>query len=787
MPGILIFVFIALLLFGIFIILGFRALQNQPRAPSWPLETPTIPERTHRDQGTNFPQRTVDDFDSSSPTPGPEIDQTTTQKAPPEVSKSPQGNVLLWAGMQSPLTVQGYTINDPFTYWSNGQASPDEASCLDITLPSGQPSNPNTAALPYWPRYSQITPDQRARYLSWLSTGKDRDLDEIGYAFLYFYGLERRALIETEDIDQIVHEVRRLLDRYRTSHSFNTYLEDFLGYLAAKHLDSLTRDDLTTYFPDLAELNKSCTVVALAWFAQKGTPIPWQLAYSVARHFSGTSIPSTVKEEISYLETLFQTRYLSMFENGLSVVPAKNPYKLDYHPANPSLLSSPPDTTIVPCSIPYPLRRKRQFNDLFALWERCILDLRPSLNQLSKNEGTITWQVYANLPEELRTTVPHPDQEVWDRIFEEQNEEKPWALVPLPSLAGVIGIEKRKRLTRVQSQNLSWTVHDAGYLILPDVRHAGYSYRWDETLVLLPLPATERADQNSAFSSCALMLELGLGIAASDGHIDPDERTYLRTFYGETFSLSPFEHQCLEALEDLYIHTPPSLTRLGKRLKEGLDPDTRLLVAQFLVEMATADGTVDLKEKKNLNKIFKAMGIEEGYLHWLLTHVENPDPADVPVTVQSETMPVRGEPLPPLPVEISPSFTIDRGAVARIMDETREVSEILGEVFTKEETEPGEFVFEGEEDLEEPEAQITSPSDHDGIEGLQPRYVPVLEELLVTEVWTRDEFVHLVQCHHCMPQATIEAINVWSEEHLGDFLLEDDQDMVVVNQSLITR
>lgn len=690
--------------------------------------------------------------------------------------------------MQSPLTVQGYTINDPFTYWSNGQVSPDEASCLDITLPSGQPYSPNTPPLPYWPRYSQITPDQRARYLSWLSTGKDRDLDEIGYAFLYFYGLEKRALIEKKDIDQIIHEVRRLLDRYRTSHSFNTYLGNFLGFLAARQMDTLTRDDLTIYFPDLAELNESCTVVALAWFAQKGTPIPWQLAYSVARHFSGSSIPSKIKKEIPYLETLFQKRYHSVLGNGLSVVPAKNPYKLDYHPASPSLLSLTSNAMIIPCSIPYPLRRKKQFNDLFTLWKKCIQDLRPFINQISKNEGTITWQAYIHLPEELRTAIPHPDQDTWNHIFEEHKEEKPWTFVPLSSLAGVIGIEKRNRLTKVQSRNLTQTAHDTGYLILPDVRHAGYSYRWDETFVLLPLPATEKTDLNSAFSSYALMLELGFGIAASDGHIDYDERAYLRTYYEKKFTFSPFERQCLEALEDLYIHTPPSLTRLGKRLKEGLDPDTRLSVAQFLVEIATTDGTVDPKEKKNLNKIFKAMEIEEGYLHWLLTHAKSVDPADVPVAVRSGTMPVRGETLPPPPIiETSPSFIIDRKAVARIMDETREVSEILGEVFTKEETEPGEFVFGGEEDLEEPEAQITPPSDHDGLEGLQPRYVPVLEELLATKVWTRDEFVHLVQCHHCMPQATIEAINVWSEEHLGDFILEEIQDSVVVDSSLITR
>ena len=39
-----------------------------------------------------------------------------------------------------------------------------------------------------------MTPGQRGNYLSWLASGKQGQLDDIGYAFVYFYGLERRFL-----------------------------------------------------------------------------------------------------------------------------------------------------------------------------------------------------------------------------------------------------------------------------------------------------------------------------------------------------------------------------------------------------------------------------------------------------------------------------------------------------------------------------------------------------------------------------------------------------------------
>lgn len=691
--------------------------------------------------------------------------------------------------MQTSITVHGYTIVDPLTYWSQGSISPDEASCLDMALPVGQPYSPDTPLLPYWPCYSQISPDQRARYLSWLSGGKNRDLDEIGYVFLYFYGLERRALIDGKDYDLIVPEVHRLLNRYRNSSSFDSYLGGFLAYLAAQRLETLTEDNLRAYFPEMAKLNDLGTMVALAWFAQNKMSLPWDLAYSVARNFSGISVPSVVKKEISYLEDLFHTRYNLLFEGGLSVVPAKNPYRLEYRPASPSLLSSffsnRAGSTIAPCPIPNPLGRKKQFSGLFSLWETSLRDVQPFLNQLAKTEGSITWQAYSRLPEELRMAIPHPDQKAWDRLFSEHNEGVDWAFVPASSLAQVIKLEKRDCLTPAQSRDLSQTVYDSGYLLLPDLHHAGNSYRWDDNLVLIPLSLGKGEALSPSFPSYALMLELGIGIAAADGLITPEELAHLRTFFKDNFTLAPFECLCLEALECLYTQNPPSLTRLGRRLKEGLDPDTRLTVAQFLVGMAAVDGILDPKEEKNLKRVFKAMDIEEEYVQCLLTRAEAIVLADSPFVVRRGTAVAGGETLPPpAAAATSTAFVVDERAVARILSETREVSEILGEVFAKEETNTGDFVLDVESAIDKSGPQEVIPLDHD-TGRLQPRYVPVLEELLTTDLWTKEEFVHLVQCHHCMPQATIEAINTWAETEFGDFLLEDDHDSVRVHRDLV--
>jgi len=39
----------------------------------------------------------------------------------------------------------------------------------------------------------------------------------------------------------------------------------------------------------------------------------------------------------------------------------------------------------------------------------------------------------------------------------------------------------------------------------------------------------------------------------------------------------------------------------------------------------------------------------------------------------------------------------------------------------------------------------------------------------------------LVRKHNLMPQAAFDDINSWADEELGDFLLEDHEDRIIIN------
>ena len=92
--------------------------------------------------------------------------------------------------------------------------------------------------LPYFPSYSQMLPVQRALYLRWLS---DTSMEiEIGYVFVYYYGLERQLI--TGNFERAVEEILIL----RTTHknpSFQSYSASALIHscLLRKRIDVLQK------------------------------------------------------------------------------------------------------------------------------------------------------------------------------------------------------------------------------------------------------------------------------------------------------------------------------------------------------------------------------------------------------------------------------------------------------------------------------------------------------------------------------------------------------------------
>jgi len=114
----------------------------------------------------------------------------------------------------------------------------DDPSTIFLKLPIKKPARPDSIErLGYYPSYAGLGPEQRWIYLNWLQD-VTKEVD-IGYVFIYYYGLERHLL--TGKFGRAFDEILKLR-RYHRNKSFLAYSESSLvnSSLLMKRPDKLT-------------------------------------------------------------------------------------------------------------------------------------------------------------------------------------------------------------------------------------------------------------------------------------------------------------------------------------------------------------------------------------------------------------------------------------------------------------------------------------------------------------------------------------------------------------------
>ncbi len=716
--------------------------------------------------------------------------KTTTEKP---ISSNSSG--MTWTGNVREIKIHNYNIPDPLIYWTSNTTENVEASCINLNYPIGKPIDEPKGALGYWPRYSSISPNQRANYLEWLSSGRNSELNDIGYAFLFFYGLENRAIIEKMDIPIIIQEVNSLLKNYPISRSFYSYLSSFLAYVAVQQMTRISEDNISQYFPSFIDLSYDQVIVALSWHINHDKAIQWELAYSLAN-----AIPETPKSVVTHklptqFKQLFETKFKTKYPEGFKIEPSKRKFKFEYRPASPSLLPYSQNYSMVnqiePVEINNPLGKKSQFKDILSIWADTIEELRPAARKINKGEQVLTSKAYQALPDSLKQELDHPEKTRWDQVIAKFKNENDSIIVPINSLAELISIEKREKLTPTQSKLLFSTARDVGYILIPDHRITGTPYRWDDSVALFPSP-DKRTFTSDSYPAVAFILELGMSIALADGIFSPDEQDHLDRFIFGSFELSPLDVTCLKQYQQILIQNPPSLERLGKRLKEHLSDDNKLTVAKFLKDMASADGILDPNEYQALNKIYKAIGLEKDDIQLLFPSDLTSKPGEQPIQI-SHSSPVRAGETIVQPTPIEPSFTLDPEQLNKKFRDTQGIQKILNSLMGSED----ENSDNSEENIVIPETKMPNecestkiqriPSENN-LSGLPPKYTIFLQDLLSQNEFTKTEFQNVSRNYGLMANGTIDDINTWSDENYGDYLLEvQDEDLVLINSEIRTK
>jgi Tellurite resistance protein TerB. len=695
---------------------------------------------------------------------------------------------LRWIPANESVQIQGYQIPSGMIYVSDGETAIAEASTINTRLPIGQAGRAINTRLNYYPQYVWLSPDQRAAYLEWIAAGrKDANPEsrELGYVFLFFYGLERRLLVEKAQEQEVVAEIVRLLHHYgpytrsRSLQSYTSQLIHFWGWQQG-----------VEYYEQLLEWMKSLPVsllgadelsIVLASYFQRNKQLIPELAYELAsRNFEArrSVVVSRVNTEF---RSLFSKRYLEHFPSGLSLSQSKRSARLHYRPASPTLLYGRGDFSI---QIPDVMGLPSQFKPLTAIWNSCVDDLA-GYSRAKGKAGDVSAKLKAHmaLPAELRADSSHPLTKLWEEILVGARPGKDCSIVAVGNVTQLLAIPQREKLTHGQSRILAETIESLGFEVEPDARHDA-AYAWDQELAVYKPTGEKFTAPSQKYRGASLFLKLCVLVAGADGCVAPEEIKVSRHFIEKNLTLSPEDHRRLDALEQVLVADPSRIRGSLARIARPMLREQRELICEVLVYVAAADNVVTKDEIRSLKRIFKAFELSpdrlEAHLKTITTEFRE-------VTIQSKGDRIPGEVIP----RPSQPFHINMSRVDQIAQETSEIIGILSKVMVDEDLENEQdagsgkkIVMDDTRVLLAANKGVQTATIPEWIKSLDSKYHPILLRLIERASWTRTDFDKLVKGFQLMPLNVFDAINEWSDECLGDFLLEGEDPIVVHKDSI---
>ena len=693
-----------------------------------------------------------------------------------------------WVPVGQTVTVQGRELPGGMIYVGSrlrgiSSHASIEPALINPNLAGTDPTPDRSGDLvDYWPSYSNLAPASRTAYLDWLAAGRPGGA-HIGYVFLFFYGIERRVLFDAAYIDEarteipaLIDEVERLIDLYQGNSSFQGYAGNFLSFAP------LIRGavDVGDFTPPLTRRGWDFPVelkLALGAIVNASEPLPAPWALSWFRMHPDIQLRTAATRCADEFNELFRIRYQAQYGDGMTIRRNKTPLKLSYHPASASLRDTiRVDAGGLPdvCRLEAPVRRLQQVAgtvteelDAYSRW-------------VGRHDDRESLAAIALLPRELaETRQPAELRRLLERI-EAAMGDNDTVTLRVPDLIAEYPSRKPNTLTTREGTAFTELLEQRGFGVAPDIRYSGINLSKHQHAVVFRLPdkPTEPAED---YLGATVLLQLGAAVSVADGTVTEDEERHLEAHLEQALNLSRVDRNRLRAHLQWLLADPPKLTGMKSRL-QALAPVHRDLAGRFVLSVAAADGYISPEEVKVVGRIYTLLGLNSDQLHSDL-HALASGPATRPVTVIPSDKPI-GHPIPRPPeaaiVPTDAGLTLDKQRIAEVMASTREVTQLLTEIFDgpigqgAEESDPVEITIDDDE-------QATSESALDGLDSLHAELVRYLAQ---RRIWSREEFEQTASELGLMPAGAIETINDAAFKRCDEPLLEGDDPLEVNDEAL---
>lgn len=662
----------------------------------------------------------------------------------------------LWIPRGHPVEIGGYRINAGMIYVGEGlrgrwrEADP---ALIDPTLPvSTMPSGEPVPEMSYYPSYSEIAPANRAEYLRWLAGGRSDPSVRVGYVFLFFYGMERRALVDATTsarakADRLVigEEIDRLLSIYSQGGSFRSYATSFLSALEV--LSSSGNAFYRRPAPAIAEQTWAPVPVlslALGQCARDQSPLPADWALAWLRSYPEAHLRTPAHRCAAEFDELFKLRYRDALGEGLLLKPGKGRAKVTYRPASSSIMEIP-----LSVDVPSLMGEKATLQKLRAIAESCMKDLDGFSRWLGKNpEGRSRLAALAHLPRELHAASGYDDANTLRELLTERLVDSSFVSLILDDLLSFFGVADPSRLRKNEAVMLAQALEHLGFGVEPDVRFGGKALGVGEPIVVFRQGQDAPSAPTGEYSAAVLLLHFAAMVATADDHVASEEVDTMSDHISRYMSLAADERARLRAHLQWLLITRPGTSGVKKRM-ETLSRNQRESIGDFVVSVAAADGQISPAEVDVLTKIYQLLGLDTsslfGILHAAAIDAGSTASASFAGGAREST---------------TPGSQVDMKAVERKLADTAAVSALLADIFRE----------DGEQTSEAPTGGGCDPV----VDGLDSRHSRFLRRLSDRSCWPREEIELMASELDLLVDGALETINDMAFDRFGEPLWEGE-------------
>jgi hypothetical protein len=683
-----------------------------------------------------------------------------------------------FVGRNQALELAGRYLHQPLTYFASQSKPLNDPSIIWTGLPIGDAALASQDQ--QWTGYASSDANLRALYLDWLAGGRNAPTIPPAFLFSYLAGLEDRTLRDKKDELACVEEIRRLNAIYPRNpwlHQHGAPLQSYLGF---RFLRTMSYQDLRWWYDPLIAIAPSASTAVLTWHFEKKVALQADLARALTAKFRGTAQGIVLERSRAEFDELFARRYRDRFGEGLLLRAAARRLYLSYFATSAHFFESNHWAGFPSADV---LAIPEQFEPLIAIWNSCITDLRPlSRQRIERRDQPLSLATWSTLPPELREFIAPPGIHQWQESIARAQHSRGVHLTTAGTLAALVGITARTKLTPIDLTKVAQCAKVLGYLIEPDPLLTGRKLSWTAPIAIWRGECTSEVDREK-YSGARKLAALLLLVATAGGA--PDEATLdkISELVAKSFALDPALRKRIQAWRELALRTSPRHDQVAVEFIETASFQDHPRTAAMLVEVAAAKGFVLAKERRMLLLLYGFLGLGGIDLDNALLQSKAKLACDDLIESGSADLRITGEALPkssPMPCEQAP---LDFARIAQLQQETREITEILSAILENE-------AIQSPKGLTEIAALKSSPSAKKpknlGLHALDRQYRDILAKLVEKPAWPMPEIHALAKAHHLMPIGIAETLNCWSEDEFDDSLIEEGESWII-NASIVER